>query len=308
MKLRQLVYLHEVTQQAFNISAAAKALYTSQPGISRQLQDFAGELGVELFRHQGKRLIGLTPAGEEIAAVAAGMIRDIKRIKEIAAAHESGYSGGLVIVATRHAAANRLHEAMIRCQDSLPTLDVRVFEEDPANAATMLREGDAHLGVLSEPPVRSPDLVYFPLEEWRLLLVVPRNHPLTRLPVVTLAALTGYPACSYEGSARSRQVLDETFRAAGLRSPVSYSLGSSAKILQYVATGVSIGFVGEADFLPANHPDLQGIDVSYLFRPLTTDLVLPRKERLSDAVRAFAKILAPTVTLAWQGGPWADAR
>jgi LysR family transcriptional regulator, cys regulon transcriptional activator len=298
MKLRQLDYLHEVIRQNFNVSLAAKALYTSQPGVSRQLQDLATELGVDLFRHQGKRLIGLTPVGAEIAEVAAEVIRNMKRIKEIADAYSTGEQGDLVIVATRHAAATRLQDALVRSQSTAPRLRVRVFEEEPGVAAAKLRSGDASLGVLTEPPQRHPDLLYFPIEHWGLLLAVPRDHPIASLPAVSLETLAQYPCCSYEGSARSRQVLDEAFRAAGLKSPVAFSLGSSDKILDYVEAGVGPGIVGASAFVPEQHPNLRAMDVSNLFRSLTTDLVLPRRQQLSKEVYRLIRLLDPTLTRA----------
>lgn len=296
MKLRQLAYFHEVIRQDFNISLAAKALFTSQPGVSRQLQALAAELGVELFRYRGKRLIGLTPAGAEIAALAESMIRDASRIKEIAHGYSAGEQGVLTIVATRHAAATRLQEAMVQNQTAVPPLRVRVCEEEPGLAVAKLRSGEASLGVLTEPPERHPDLLYFPIEQWSLLLVVPRDHPIAGLPQATFEALARYPCCSYEDSARSRQVLEEAFRVAGLASPVVFSLGSSEKILDYVEAGVGTGILGATAFAPERHPNLLAMDVGHLFRPLVTDLVLPRRARLSKEAFRLVRYLDPTLT------------
>jgi DNA-binding transcriptional LysR family regulator len=297
MKLRQLAYLHEVVQQSFNISAAANALFTSQSGISRQLQELADELGIEIFQRHGKRLIGLTKAGEEITAVALEVIRDTERIRRIADAHRRGQLGEVVIVATRHAVASQLHETIVRCRNELPALQVRINQEEPAIAFAMLREGSADLGLLTEPTEQFQDLAYYPLTEWRMLLVTPKSHPICNLPLVTLEAITGYPCCSFERSALSRQVIDQTFASARLKSPITFSLNSSANILQYVETGVCLGLVGEVSFIPAYHPNLRAIDVSHLFRTLTSGLVLSRKAPPSDSVRAFIHILEPNLNL-----------
>jgi LysR family transcriptional regulator, cys regulon transcriptional activator len=296
MKLRQLVYLTEVVKQGFNISAAAHALSTAQPGVSRQLQALAGELGVELFRHQGKRLVGLTEPGKEIAALAAAVLRGIVGIREVAEVHGAGHESGLIVVTTRHAASHQLRTAMVRLHEEMPTLDVRVYEEEPASAATMLRTSAANLGILSESAERYPDLLYFPIEQWRLVLVAPRGHALCGLATVTLEALARYPLCSFERSAISRQIVDEAFREAGWKSLVAYSLGSSTLILKYVESGVGVGILGEAAFDPTRNPNLRGIDIGHLFRPLTTDVVLPRTARVPNVVYGFARILAPSLT------------
>lgn len=296
MKLRQLVYLTEVVKRDCNISAAAKALFTSQPGVSRQLQDLAAELGVELFRHQGKRLIGLTEAGAEIAAIAQDVLRDVQRLQAVAEAHASGGRSRLTIVTSRHAAKHLLADALTRCRDALLGIEVQVCEEDPARAVELLLAGGAQVGVLVEPAERNGDLWYQEVESWGLLLVVPEGHPLTLLPELTLPALACFPVCSYEPRSASRQVIERTFAASGLESPITIALGSTPLILEFVERGVAVGLVAASGFDPDVHPTLFGVRVDHLFRPLSTELVLPRRGRLPEFVYRFARLLAPGVT------------
>jgi DNA-binding transcriptional LysR family regulator len=197
LRFRQLVYFNEVIKQDFNISAAAQALYTSQPGVSRQLRELADELGVELFRHQGKRLIGLTEAGTEIARITARVLMEVRHIREVGQTYGAGRRNRMKVVATRHAASNLLHRAMVLAREQMPTLQVEVTEEDPELASAMLRAGEADLGLLTEAGRREEDLIYFPLERWQLLMVAPRGHPLCELPSIRLLDLTHYAICSY---------------------------------------------------------------------------------------------------------------
>jgi DNA-binding transcriptional LysR family regulator len=296
VKLRQLVYFNEVIDQDFNISAAAQALFTSQPGVSRQLQALADELGVDLFTHHGKRLVGLTEPGQEIAVLVARVIRDVQRIEEVADSHVNAERGGLVVVATRHAASNRLRDTLMRFCETMPALKVRVFEEEPGSASAMLRAGSADIGILSESPERDPELLYFPIETWRLLLVVPKDHALNRGTEVSLETIARYQICSYERTAHSRRIVEDAFRVAGMTAPIAHALGSSAPILQYVERGIGIGIVGEASFEQESHPNLRGIDVDHLFRSMTTDVVLPRKSRLRKSVCGFLDVLAPDLS------------
>lgn len=302
MKLRQLVYLNEVVQQSFNISAAANRLYTSQSGISRQLQELTEELGVELFTHHGRRLVGLTAVGKEIAEAAEDALRTTKRIKHIAETHRLGESGALRIVASRHAMASNLHQAIVRCRQDMPGLQVEISQEDPLIALEMLKGGRADLGLLTEPTEPLGDLLYCPLAEWRLQLVVPAQHPCTALPTLTLEALAAYPCCSFERSARTRQIVDQTFELAGIKSPIAFSLDSTLSILDYVQAGLAIGFVVDDSFQAAHYPDLRIMDVHHLFHPLTTGLVLPRKVRITYGLRAFVSTLAPNLSLDWDNG------
>lgn len=302
MKLRQLVYLNEVVQQSFNISAAANSLYTSQSGISRQLQELTEELGVELFTHHGRRLVGLTEVGKEIAEAAEDALRITRRIKQIAETHRLGESGALRIVASRHAMASNLHQAIVRCRQEMPGLQVEISQEDPVVALEMLKGGRADLGLLTEPTEPLGDLVYCPLAEWHLQLVVPAQHPCTELPALTLEVLAAYPCCSFERSARTRQIIDQTFELGGIKSPIAFSLDSTLSILDYVQSGLAIGFVVDDSFQPDRYPELRILDVHHLFRPLTTGLVLPRKVRITYGLRAFVSTLAPNLSLDWDNG------
>lgn len=291
LKLRQLVYFNAVVRHGFNISEAAKALFTSQPNVSRQLQELAEELGVDLFQHQGKRLTGLTNAGREIDELVADVLHDIERIRDVADAHATGQRGDLVVVATRHVAATRLHTAIIRFRNEMPALEVRICEEEPRYAVKMLRSGEAHLGILAELAERHADLMYLPIDEWRLTLVAPEDHAICAADQVTLETLASYSLCAYERTAISRQVVDEAFRDAGIDDPIAFSLGSSETILQYVTEGAGIGLVGEAAFDPARHPGLRKIDISHLFRSMTTDIVLPRHTRPPRYIYRFLRTL-----------------
>lgn len=301
MKLRQLEYFHEVIEQDFNISAAAKSLYTSQPGVSRQLIELADELGVELFLHEGKRLVGLTRAGMEIAEIAVRVLIDVRRIHEIGRPLATDRHGSLKVVANRHAANNLLHHAVVDFREMMPEVEVTVSEENTTQTTAMLRIGQADLGLLAQAPEQDPDLLYFPVEEWQLMLVVPRDHPLRRMPMIGLADLAQYSVCSYDHEAQSRLVIDQAFAQAGLDSPVNISFASSRMILQFVNSKIGIAIVAESAFSAAEYPELRGLDVAHLFQPLTTDLVLPRRASPPRHVFNFLSILAPEITPATIG-------
>ena len=75
MKLQQLRYIWEVAHHDLNVSATAQSLYTSQPGISKQIRLLEDELGVEVFARSGKHLTRVTPAGERIINTAGEILR-----------------------------------------------------------------------------------------------------------------------------------------------------------------------------------------------------------------------------------------
>lgn len=240
--------------------------------------------------------MGLTEPGTEIAAIAAEVLRDVARLQAVADAHATGESSRLAIVTSRHSAHHLLGNALMECRTVLRGIEVKVCEEDPAHAVEMLLDGEAQMGVLVEPKEPHPGLWYAPVESWGLVLVVPDDHPLTRMPEVTLAALACFPVCTYEAASASRAVVDATFAASDFESSVAFSFGSTGLILEFVERGVAVGLLGAAGFDPQAHPRLRALAVDHLFRPLITHLVLPRRGRLAEFVYRFAGLLVPGVS------------
>ena len=107
MKLRQLRYIHEVAKRGLNITAAAEALFTSQPGISKQIRMLEEELGVEVFLRNGKHLTEVTPAGQRILEYTERMLRDVDSIQNIAKEFRQQDAGDLAIATTHTRPATR---------------------------------------------------------------------------------------------------------------------------------------------------------------------------------------------------------
>lgn len=84
MKLQQLRYLIAIADNGLNITAAANHLYTSQPGVSKQLRLLEEELGVQLFVRHGRSLTAITTAGEQTLAHARVIMREVAGIRALA--------------------------------------------------------------------------------------------------------------------------------------------------------------------------------------------------------------------------------
>ena len=293
IKLRQLTYLCEVQKQGYNVSAAAKALYTSQPGVSKQLIALAEELGIEIFVHRGKRLEGLTEPGEKVVRIAKRILDDVRRIADIGAEYKRAGTSELVIVANRHMANTRLRDAVIAYYGHRKEARVRVLEEEPGIATRLLTTGAADIAITSE--LRGADLgvVRFPLETWRLNIVVPTGHPLLKEPTVSFELLADYQLCSYERSAVSRQLIDASFEANGYASPITFAFGRDIDILSFIENGIGIGIVAEAALDHSDHPKLRALDASHLFRPLTTYVALRSEQNVPDRIVDFLRFLVP---------------
>ncbi len=253
--LRQLLFFHQIVRHEFNVTAAAEALYTAQSGVSKQLQALADELGVELFQREGKRLVGLTEAGQRIHTLAERMLADAEAIREIGRRARKDYKSRLHVVATRHAASTRVRIAALEFQRQQPKVVLHISEEDPEAACRMTLSGEAQLGVVPESHAIDKQLRAIPLERWRLAVVAPVGHWLLAEPEITLEMLAECPVGCYERGAASRQQVDAAFEQAGLMSPVVFELISSDKILEYVESGACVGIVAESALEPERrHP------------------------------------------------------
>lgn len=295
MTLRQLIYLREVVKQGFNVSAASEALFTSQPSVSRQLQELVDELGVELFTRSGKRLTGLTDIGQQIVEISGELLANTKKIRNLAAAYRKESHGVVVIAATRHAVTNRLTAILSQFCHQEPDVNLMVHEEESKTIINLLIGGEADVGILSDRPYMHPYLAYFTIDEWRLTVVAPKDHELFTRQNLSLDDLAEFPISTYLPGAISRRVVEETFHTHYLMPHLAYSLGSSTLILKQVENGVGIGIVAESAFDPSEYPTLRSLDVGHLFRPLKTWVALRRKAYLQDYVYSFLKLLMPEI-------------
>src|SRR5262245_12899911 len=100
MNLQQFRYVSEVAKRGLNISEAAAALHTSQPGVSRQLRELESELGVEIFVRQGKRLTAITDAGREALATIERILAEIANLKTVGAEYADAAKGSLAVAVT----------------------------------------------------------------------------------------------------------------------------------------------------------------------------------------------------------------
>ena len=100
MKLQQLRYIWEVAHHDLNVSATAQSLFTSQPGISKQIRLLEDELDVEIFARSGKHLTHVTQVGEVIIAMAGDILREVNAIKQVAQEYSNEKEGSLSIATT----------------------------------------------------------------------------------------------------------------------------------------------------------------------------------------------------------------
>jgi len=178
MKLQQLRYLVEVARQGLNVSEAAEALYTSQPGISKQIKLLEDELGVIVFERSGKRLTAITEPGKVVLEIAERMLRDAENIRRVGEEYAGGDSGSLVIATTHTQARYALPAVVKNFVDRHPKVRLSLHQGHPTQIAEWTLKGEADIAIATEALDQYPQLVMLPCYQWVHCVIAPDGHPI----------------------------------------------------------------------------------------------------------------------------------
>ena len=235
MKLQQLRYIWEVAHHDLNVSATAQSLFTSQPGISKQIRLLEDELGVEIFARSGKHLTHITPAGEVILELAGEMLRKSDAIKRVAQEFSDETSGTLSI-ATTHTQARYVLPPIIKdFMSGYPKVSLQMQQGTPPQIAEMAAEGSVDFAIATEALQQFNSLVLLPCYRWNRCIVVPKGHPLTQVERLTLEAVAEHPIVTYTFGFTGRSKLDDAFKSRGLVPHVVFTAVDSDVIKTYVS-------------------------------------------------------------------------
>ena len=295
MNLQQLRYLCAIVDNGLNVSDAAETLFTSQPGVSKQVRQLEDELGVQVFVRAGKRLASVTPAGEAVVAAARRALKEIENLKRVGAEYKSEDEGTLAI-ATTHTQARYVLPRVVR--DFLgryPKVKLELHQGNPMQVALQTANGDADVGIATEALASFPDLVTLPCYQWNRCVLVPRGHPLAKTKPLTLAALAGYPIITYDFTFTGRSQINAAFDAEGLTPKVVLTALDSDVIKTYVELGMGVGIIAEMAFDRARDTAFERLDVGHLFAPSTTRLALRRGVFLRGYIYDFITLFAPAL-------------
>ncbi len=296
MNLQQLRYLCAIVDHGLNVSDAALALHTSQPGISKQVRQLEDELGVQVFVRQGKRLASLTPAGESVVATARRALREIGNLKRVGAEFHNEDQGTLAIATTHLQARYVLPPVLRDFAIRYPKVKLELHQGNPVQVADQTASGSADLGIATEALATYPDLVTLPCYQWNRCVLVPRGHPLASAQPITLAALARHPIVTYDFTFTGRSQINAAFDAAGLVPNVVLSALDSDVIKTYVEMGLGVGIIAKMAWDPARDAGVfEQLDAAHLFAPSTTRVALRRGTFLRGYVYDFIAGFAPAL-------------
>ena len=296
MNFQQLRSVRETARRGFNLTEVANALFTSQPGVSRQIRELEEELGVDIFERNGKRLTGLTEPGKEVLQIVERLLLEAENLQRAGASFSGKTTGTLSIAATHTQTRYVLPKAVQHFRSAFPDVRIALQQSAPEHIAEWVLSGKADVGIATEGLTQFDELVSFPCYQWHHVIVVPDGHALLNQETVSLQDLAGYPLITYDQGFTGRSHIDEAFEAQALSPDIVLTAMDSDVIQQYVSLGMGVGLVASMAVDSNLGNGLQAISASHLFAPNVTRVAVRRGAFLREYAVDFILQLAPKLT------------
>lgn len=308
MNLHQFRFVQEAVKRNLNLTEAAKALHTSQPGVSKAIIELEEELGIEIFARHGKRLKRITEPGHHVINSVDVIMRELGNLKRIGEQFSKEDSGTLSIATTHTQARYVLPKPISELRSAYPKVNISLHQGSPEQVAQMLIDDVADMGIATESLAQYDQLVTLPCYEWQHVLVMPKDHPLAKKSNIRLEDLALEPLITYHPSYTGRTKIDRAFENKKLHPRIALEAIDSDVIKTYVRTGLGIGIVAEmavqADGNTSgnasgdSNQDLAVVNVGHLFGKNVTRVAFKRSGYLRNFVYTFAELLSERLSKA----------
>ena len=299
MNLHQFRFVQEAVRRNLNLTETAKALFTSQPGVSKAILELEEELGIDLFVRHGKRLRRVTEPGQEVLKAIDVILREVANLTRIGEEYSKQDAGTLSIAATHTQARYVLPEPVAQLRRRFPKVQVSLHQGSPAQVVQMLLDGTADIGLATESLSEPEDLVSLPCYEWEHVIVMRAEHPLAEVEKITLEQLAGETLISYHPAFTGRRRIDAAFAQRRIRPNIALEAIDSDVIKTYVKSGLGVGIVAEMavrDDPPGG--ELVHRPAGHLFGRNVTRVAFRRGAYLRGYVLTFAELLSDRLTRA----------
>jgi len=292
MNFQQLRSIREAVRQRFNLTDVARALHTSQPGVSRQIRELEDELGVDLFVREGKRLTSLTEVGTLVVPIVEKMLNDADNLRRAGQEFTQKTRGRLSIAATHSQARYALPGAVRDFRRRYPQVALNLHQGSPDQVAGMLISGEADIGIATEALSLHDSLVALPCYRWTHSVIVTPGHPLLAWPTLTLERLAEHPIITYNEGFTGRLHIDRAFAKQAITPDLVLTAMDADVIKTYVELGLGVGIVASIAFDEARDQNLRAIDAGHLFAVNLTKLGIRRGSFLRGYVYDFIETFA----------------
>ena len=296
MKLQQLRYICEVARQNLNLSNAAVALFTSQPGVSKQIRSLEEELGVDIFVRHGKRVVAVTEPGKVILEIAQRVLKDVENLRQVGEEFTEEDKGHLTIATTHTQARYALPHVIQRFTRRYPGVRLSLRQGSPTQISELVTSGEADIAIATEAIELYEDLVMLPCYEWNRCVLVPPGHPLLKAKKLTLEAIVSFPIITYDFAFTGRSRINQAFADKSLTPNVVLTAIDADVIKTYVELGLGIGIVAMMAYDPKRDTHLRAMDASHLFERSTTRIGIRKNSYLRGYTYEFIEMFAPHLT------------
>ncbi|MEY2633765.1 MAG: hypothetical protein RIR00_2419 [Pseudomonadota bacterium] len=293
MKLQQLRYVVEIARCGLNVSEAAEALFTSQPGVSKQIKLLEDELGVVIFERSGKRFTGISEPGRRILDIAGRILREAENLRRVGAEYVDGNAGSLTVAATHTQARYVLPPVVKDFVARHPQVRLTLHQGSPVQIAEWVQDGQADIGIATEALDQYPQLVTLPVRQWSHCVIVPAGHPILDRQPLSLGELARWPLITYDAAFTGGSRIARAFERHNLVPNVVLTALDADVIKTYVGLGLGLGIISALAFDPQRDNGLVALDAGHLFESNTTRLGLRRGTFLRRYEMDFITLFAP---------------
>ncbi|MBC3932932.1 MULTISPECIES: CysB family HTH-type transcriptional regulator [Undibacterium] len=295
MNLHQLRFVREAVRQNFNLTEAAKALFTSQPGVSKAIIELEEELGVDIFTRHGKRIRGLTEPGRAVLKSVELIMQEIDGLKRIGKEYAAQDSGSFTIATTHTQARYALPKVVQAFMQKYPKVRLSLLQGNPKQIADMVMRDQADLVIATESIAGYDGLISLPCYQWEHVLVLPLEHPLLKLKNITLEDIAHYPLVTYDAAFAGRSKIDHAFQIRNLKPDILLEAIDADVIKTYVELGMGIGIIAGMAFDAERDKSLRAVPVGHLFGMNVSRVAIKQGAYLRSYVYTFIELLNPTL-------------
>ncbi|GAA0407020.1 CysB family HTH-type transcriptional regulator [Massilia aurea] len=295
MNLHQLRFVREAVRQNYNLTDAAKSLFTSQPGVSKAIIELEEELGVDIFTRHGKRIRGLTEPGRLVLQSVELIMQEIESLKRIGKEYAAHDSGSFTIATTHTQARYMLPKVVQAFMQKYPKVRLSLLQGNPKQIADMVKSDQADLAIATEAITTIDGLITLPAYQWEHVVVAPPEHPLFKSRAISLEEIASYPIITYDAAFAGRSKIDHAFGLRALSPDVLLEAIDADVIKTYVELGMGIGIIAGMAFDPERDRGLRAIPVGHLFGMNTSRVAIKQGAYLRSYVYTFIELLTPTL-------------
>lgn len=295
MNLHQFRFVREAVRQNYNLTEAAKALFTSQPGVSKAIIELEEELGVDIFTRHGKRIRGLTEPGRAVLKSVELIMQEVDGLKRIGKEFAAHDSGSFTIATTHTQARYSLPKVIQAFTQKYPKVRLSLLQGNPKQITEMVRNDQADIAIATEALASGEGLVSLPCYQWEHVVVAPPDHPLLKSKNLSLEEIAGYPLITYDAAFSGRSKVDHAFALRELKPDIVLEAIDADVIKTYVELGMGVGIIAGMAFDAERDRGLRAIPAGHLFGTNVSRVALKQGAYLRSYVYTFIELLAPTL-------------